>query len=148
MEDPKIRPAISADMAEWLRMRLALWPDNSADELSAEMATILGNPVTPVFVADRGNGKLGGFIETGMRSYAEACHTSPVGYIEGWYVDPDLRRQGVGRRLVRAAEDWARSQGLQEMASDTWLDNDISYCSHLALGYQESERLIHFRKTL
>jgi aminoglycoside 6'-N-acetyltransferase I len=148
MQKPSIRPATSADKGEWLRMRLALWPDDTAEQLDAEISTMLENSETAVFVAERGDGRLGGFIEAGTRPYAERCLTSPVGYIEGWYVDPDLRRQGVGGLLVRSAEDWARAHGLREMASDTWLDNEISYHSHLALGYQESERLIHFRKNL
>ena len=46
-----------------------------------------------------------------MRSYGEGCETSPVGYIEGWYVDPDLRQKGLGGLLFQAAEDWARSEG-------------------------------------
>jgi aminoglycoside 6'-N-acetyltransferase I len=148
MENTRIRPATCADKGEWLRMRLALWPDDTDEQLDAEMAKLLDDPETAVFVAERRDGRLGGFIEAGTRPYAEHCHTSPVGYIEGWYVDTDLRRQGVGSLLVRAAEDWARARGLREMASDTWLDNEISFHSHLALGYQESERLIHFRKTL
>ena len=49
---------------------------------------------------------------------------------------------------VKAAEDWARSQGLKEMGSDTWLENERSIRAHLALGYSEVERLIHFAKTL
>jgi aminoglycoside 6'-N-acetyltransferase I len=71
-----------------------------------------------------------------------------VGYIEGWYVAPDLRGMGIGRRLVQAAEDWARSNGCREMASDCTLDNDLSLRAHLALGYEETERLVHFRKVL
>jgi len=101
-----------------------------------------------VFVAVRPEGGLGGFLEASLRTYAEGCDSSPVGYIEGWYVDPDLRRQGVGRALLRAAEAWARAQGCQEMASDCRLDNEASWRAHLALGYEEAERLIHFRKRL
>ena len=77
-----------------------------------------------------------------------AATRSPVGYIEGWFVDEDLRQLGVGRALVEAAEDWARALGLREMASDTFISNDVSLKAHLALGYEEKERLIHFAKVL
>ena len=142
-----IRPVEERDFDEWLRMRLTLWPDQSADDLRAEMATLRADESTATFVADRGDGTLGGFVEAGQRKYAEDCDTSPVGYIEGWYVDADLRGQGIGRALVRAAEQWAIAQGFTEMGSDTWIDNEVSYRAHLAIGYEEAERLIHFRKT-
>lgn len=129
-------------------MRLALWTDGEREDLLEEMDAALANPLTPVFVVERADGKLGAFLEAGTRAFADGCWSRPVGYIEGWYVDEDLRRQGVGAMLVRAAEDWARSQGLKEMASDTWLDNDESIAAHLALGYEEAERLVHFSKDL
>lgn len=142
-----IRRAGPADKAEWLRMRLALWPDEDVDSLR-ELDAMLADPLSPVFLAIRADGRLGGFIEAGMRNYADGCDTGPVGYIEGWYIDPDLRRQGVGAALVQAAEDWARNQGLSEMGSDTWQDNEVSIRAHLKLGYEEKERLVHFGKRL
>ena len=63
-------------------------------------------------------------------------------------MDPDLGQQGAGAALVQAAEDWARSQGLSEMGSDTWQDNEANIQAHLRLGYQEKERLVHFGKRL
>jgi len=144
----EIRRATPDDMPEWLRMRLLLWPDVEAPELLVEMERILADPLSPVFVLQRPGGGLGGFLEASTRKYADGCVTAPVGYIEGWFVDEDLRGQGWGHQLVRTAEDWARSQGLKEMASDTWLDNDVSIRAHLAMGYEEVERLIHFAKTL
>lgn len=143
-----IRLATSADKPEWARMRLTLWPDENVGMSSEDMDTILADPMTPTFLAIRLDGKLGGFLEAGTRKYADGCDTGPVGYIEGWYVDPDLRNQGVGAALVQAAEDWARSLGLTEMGSDTWLDNEASIQAHLKLGYQEKERLVHFGKRL
>ncbi len=143
-----IRPVEERDFDEWLRMRLTLWPDQPADDLRAEMATLCADESTATYVADRGGGALGGFVEAGQRKYAEDCDTSPVGYIEGWYVDADLRGQGIGRALVQAAEQWAIAHGFSEMGSDTWIDNEASYRAHLALGYTEAERLIHFRKQL
>ena len=40
------------------------------------------------------------------------------------------------------------SSGLHEMASDADITNEPSLKAHLALGYHETERLIHFAKTL
>jgi aminoglycoside 6'-N-acetyltransferase I len=71
-----------------------------------------------------------------------------VGYIEGWWVDADLRRTGVGTRLVTVAEAWACSRCLTEMASDTLIDKELSQFSHRALGYQEYERHVCFRKKM
>jgi aminoglycoside 6'-N-acetyltransferase I len=100
------------------------------------------------FVAERTEGGLCGFIEVSLRDYAEGCTTSPVAYIEGWYVDAESRRRALGTRLVQAAEAWARSQGLKEIASDTQLDNTVSIQAHKVLGYEEVERLVCFRKAL
>lgn len=143
-----IRKVQPEDKTEWLRMRLALWPDQIAEKARVEMEGYFADPLTPVFVAVREDGKLGGFLEGGLRKYADGCNSSPVGYIEGWYVDEDLRNQGVGGNLVRAMEEWSRAQNCTEIASDTWLDNETSIQAHLALGYEESERLVHFRKSL
>ncbi len=143
-----IRLVTPEDQPEWLRMRHDLWPDVEPDELLREMQRIIADPQTPVFVMERPDGRLGGFIETGTRKYADGCETSPVGYIEGWLVDEDLRGKGLGKALVKTAEDWVRGQGLHEMASDTWLENEVSIAAHLKMGYEEVERLVHFVKIL
>lgn len=141
-----IRRAVASDNPEWLRMRQVLWPDEIEHLNFREMNAILADPMMPVFVAVRPDGKLGGFLEAGTRKYAEGGDTSPVGYIEGWFVDPDLREHGVGRALVEAAEAWAHENGLSEMGSDTWLNNKVSIKAHKKLGYSEVERLVHFLK--
>jgi aminoglycoside 6'-N-acetyltransferase I len=137
------------DLKEWLRMRMALWPDCPADKHQREMGDIRANlSDTPVFVAVRDEGGLSGFLEASLRSQADGCEHSPVGYIEGWYTDPDVRQTGVGAVLMQMAEAWAALRGCQEMASDCLIDNRLSYSAHLALGFQEAERLVHFRKSL
>jgi aminoglycoside 6'-N-acetyltransferase I len=148
MKNITIRRAIDTDKPEWLRMRLLLWPLGTAEGFSEDMDGLLADPRTPVFVAARPEGKLGGFLEAGMRKYAEGAESSPIGYIEGWFVDEDLRGQGLGKALVKVAEDWARAQGLTEMGSDTWLENEVSIQAHLKMRYEEAERLVHFIKKL
>jgi putative acetyltransferase len=151
-----LRPVHKADRAEWLRMRTLLWPDGR-DEHSKEVAAFLATgsfawseafAAMAVFVAVRPVGGLSGFLEASVRSYAEGCDPRPVGYVEGWYVDPDVRRQGVGKRLVAAAERWAVAQGCKEMASDAHLENAVSQEAHKAVGFEETDRLVHFRKAL
>jgi aminoglycoside 6'-N-acetyltransferase I len=145
----QIRPVEDQDIEEWLRMRMVQWPGDQPSRYQEEMQEMLANPQEFItFIAERPSGGLGAFLEASLRRYADGCDSSPVGYIEGWYVDPDLRRMGVGRRLVQAAEDWAVSRGCLEMGSDCELENQLSWGTHLALGYQEAERLIHFCKRL
>jgi aminoglycoside 6'-N-acetyltransferase I len=72
----------------------------------------------------------------------------PVGYIEGWYVSEDQRHRGIGRELLVKAEDWARSHGCVEMASDATIDNQLSQRVHEASGYEVVDRCVHYRKVL
>ncbi len=137
------------DHQEWLRLRLCLWPDCGAETQDAEMADILeAGADQAVFVAARPSGLLGGFVEASIHPHAIGCDTRPVGYVEGWFVDPDLRGTGVGRDLLAAAESWARNLGCREMASDTLFENEVGLRAHLACGYEETDRLIHFKKPI
>ena len=143
-----IRVARPGDRPEWLRMRRALWDDCPDDQQVKEMVENLSSDVDVVFVAERPGGGLCGFLEAATRSRANGCDSTPVGYIEGWYVDEDVRRLGVGRALVEAAEAWARSRGCRQMASDAEPWNTISHQAHGAIGYKEVSRLVLFTKDL
>jgi aminoglycoside 6'-N-acetyltransferase I len=144
----RVRPYTDADWPEWLRMSVGLFPDEPREELERGMRDTRGNPNAAVFIAVRDDGSACGFVEVGERAYAEGCVTSPVGYVEAWYVDPDMRRRGVGRALLAAAEDWARAAGYREIGSDALIDNVVSHQAHVRSGYAEVERLVVFRKAL
>lgn len=147
--DMEVRPIELRDKSDWLRMRSALWSDSSEDhEPETEEFFRQESPIPAVFVAGRPDGRLGGFLECGSRDYAEGYLTSPVGYIEGWWVDPDVRGQRVGALLISAAENWARSQGYTEIASDADLNNEVSQLALRALGYEETQRIVCCRKQL
>jgi aminoglycoside 6'-N-acetyltransferase I len=142
-----IRAATNSDLPELVRLFNALFPDNSEEE--HEITRYLAGKVSPgvILVAERAQG-LAGFVEVATRPYAEGCESSPVAYIEAWYVDADVRRAGVGRALVAAAEAWARAQNFTEIASDALTDNHVSIAAHRALGYEEVERIVCFRRSL
>ena len=62
----EIRPIEPPDLTEWLRMRLALWPDHTAEEHRAEMNEILLDTDQSIFVAVRPGGGLCGFLEASI----------------------------------------------------------------------------------
>lgn len=144
----RIRPIESRDWPDWRRMSEALLPDEPPEEYEPEMRSLLRRDDAAVFVAERLDGSVCGYVEVGSRAYADGCRTSPVGYIEAWYVDPDVRRSGYGRALLEAADAWARGRGYSEMASDALLDNTVSHEAHIRSGFSEVERVVQFRKSL
>jgi aminoglycoside 6'-N-acetyltransferase I len=146
-----VRPATAADRNGWVRLRVALWPDGSADEHGAEADRYLrGQSTNPlaVFVAEESGRGLVGFAEVSIRTYAEDCVTDRVGFLEGWFVEPAVRRRGVGRALVSATEDWARAQGCTEFASDAVADNELGAAAHRGLGFADAGLILCFRKDL
>jgi aminoglycoside 6'-N-acetyltransferase I len=101
-----------------------------------------------IFVLDRGNGRLGGYLAVSKRSWTEGTDAQPVAHVEAWFVDRDLRRQGFGTKLMRAAEHWASLMGLAELCSDVELRNQVSLAAHQRMGFEPTVQLQYFRKPL
>ena len=154
MPEPNVRLAREGDQAQLLTMQLAPFPGAGPDDLAPEIqAHVNGAPQTPMasdlYVYEHDDGNLGGFVEVALRSVAEGAHGhSPVGYLEAIYVHDDLWRQGVGSKLVAAAERWATDQGCQHLASDALLENVASQRFHEGAGFAEVERAVHYVKAL
>lgn len=146
----QIRSATTHDAPAWLAMRQALWPDDGAGhaaEIQEFFAGRMRMPLEVLLAVDDSGAPLG-FAELSIRPYAEECVTDRVAYLEGWYVVPNARRQGIGRALVAAAEQWALAQGCTEFGSDALVDNEVSAAAHRALGFVETVQIRCFRKPL
>jgi aminoglycoside 6'-N-acetyltransferase I len=149
-----VRRAEIGDREHLAKLRALLWPDGSVEEHGGELQSLLsarrsGTMPSDIFVSCDARGMLTGFLEVGLRSHADGCDPAqPVGFIEGWFVAEGWRQRGVGRALVRAAEEWARGHGCLEMASDTRVDNNASQRAHEALDFEVVDRCVHFRKKL
>lgn len=154
MPEIRIRLSQPSDHDQLVPLLVALWPSSAAEEHARELTAILQGkaPLTMpliILVAETSDGTLVGFLEVDLRSHADGCNPAqPVGYVEGWYVAENHRHQGIGKKLLAAAEDWARTHGCVEMASDTWIDNALSQRVHEALGYEVVDRCVHYRKAL
>jgi len=150
----KLRPALrtyrpTTDRKELIRLRAALWPDCRAAMHRHELRPFAQRSRRRgILVLDRGNGRLGGFIELSVRPRVDGSMADRLGYVEGWYVDPDLRAAGWGRRMMRAAEAWTAARGLTELGSDAELAQAGAVRAHRACGFRETYRLVLFLKKL
>src|SRR5689334_18979345 len=108
-------------------MRSALWPDEDPSALVQEIDQLRSDANQVAFVAERPNGTLCGMVEASIRPFANGVDEQPCAFVEGWWVDDDVRRQGIGRALIAAVEDWARQHGFHELGSDALLENTLSH---------------------
>lgn len=145
----RIRPVRRADDESWAALRHALWPNVSATvlHLDIERWWWTGDRDTHCLVAEV-NRRLVGFIELSIRANAEGCETDRVAYVEGWYVAPDMRRRGIGRALMAAAEVWSGARGCKELGSDSDVTNAVGQGAHRAFGFAEVATLVCFRKAI
>ena len=145
-----IKPCTSPLQPGWLELRQALWPHDDAAVHLEEMSRFCAEPHRyGQFIAIAEDGSAQGFIEVALRTdYVNGTDSSPVAFLEGIYVAPHARGEGAARVLVQAAERWARARGCVEFASDASVDNESSHAMHRALGFEETERVVFFRKKL
>lgn len=146
-----IRLLEPADTGAWAPMRARLWPRAGVELQREAEAFAQGTPlpfITAVFIAEDESHEAIGFLELALRSFSDGCGSMPVPHVEGWYVEGSARGKGVGKALMRSAEDWSKSRGFNELASDTEIHNEASLRAHEACGFTEVERLIKLRKPL
>lgn len=130
------------------KMASKVWDNDSIDELTNEFIDIADDPNSVCFIKYIDN-KPVAFANASLRyDYVEGTETSPVGYLEGIYVKERFRKQNFAKELVKACENWAEDLGCKEFASDCELGNDISLAFHLAVGFEEANRIICFKKDL
>lgn len=147
-----VRPAERRDSTAWLEMRQALWPEGSEAEHGEEIERYFRDefPREPwvTLVAEGTDNRILGFAEASIRPYAEGCRGPRVAYLEGWFVLPEVRRQGIGRALIDATEAWGRAQGCSELASDAHPGNAGSVAAHGALGFEDVGLVRCFKKDI
>ncbi|HEL5053692.1 aminoglycoside 6'-N-acetyltransferase [Stenotrophomonas sp. TWI143] len=142
-----IRQATPADAAAWSQLRVGLWPD--ADDPLEELAQSLADPEGAVFLACAADGEAVGFAEVRLRhDYVNGTGSSPVGFLEGWYVTPQWQGRAVGRALLAEVQAWTRDAGCSELASDSRLEDVEAHAAHRACGFVETERVVYFRMPL
>jgi aminoglycoside 6'-N-acetyltransferase I len=143
-----VRRCEAADIAEWARSRHALWPDTPIEAHATEIAEALPDKILRGWLAFGAGGEAVGFAEVSIRRYANGCSRTPVPFLEGIWVAPGHRRQGIGRLLTEAVSADCAAEGFVELCSDADIANLASHHAHRNWGFEEAERVVYFRKSL
>lgn len=143
-----IRKATIEDALCVARLALKMWEDNTVEGLTKDLAEIIATPESAVFLLYDGD-KAIGFAQCQLRhDYVEGTDSSPVGYLEGIFVEEVYRKRGYAKELLACCEAWAKRMGCTEFASDCELENTGSLAFHLSMGFEEANRVICFTKRL
>lgn len=143
-----VRKMRQTDTAVWATMRVKLWDRLSLEEHTGDIERMLGSNKRFGYVALLGDQQPVGFAEICIREYANGCTDQPVPFLEGVWVDPKHRRQGVGSALIaRIGEDLV-ADGFHEICSDAEIRNRRSHQAHSNWGFHETARVVYFRKRL
>ncbi|MCH4887111.1 GNAT family N-acetyltransferase [Acidaminobacter sp. JC074] len=127
---------------------LKLWPDNVYEDLKSEFRDSIVSDDEDMFLYEDADEYIG-FIQLSIRNhYVEGCESSPVAYLEGIFVEEGNRRSGIAQDMVIFAEKWGKDRGCVELASDCELENTLSIDFHKAIGFEEVNRLVCFKKNI
>lgn len=146
-----IRIATQLDLQSWVALRARLWSDTSLDQHRSEAREMLAkSPAGGIVFLDVGDrGGLRAFAEAALRhDHVNGCETSPVAFLEGIFVCPNFQGSGIGRDLLSSVQSWARERGCSELASDAHIANVASQAFHRASGFEETDRVVYYRKLL
>lgn len=129
-------------------LAVLMWTSYTIEALTKEFLSVVNSDNSAVYLLSIEN-NIVGFAQCGLRhDYVEGTSSSPVGYLEGIFVEEKYRKQGYAKQLLNCCEQWAKDKGCTEFASDCELDNEISQQFHMNLGFKEANRIICFKKKL
>ena len=143
-----IKQAKSDDAMTLAGLAIKLWKGQSIIEMSYMFENLISGDNAVCFL-QYVDGEAIGFAQRQLRhEYVEGTDSSPVGYLEGIFVEDAYRRHGYAKALLRECEAWAKEKHCTEFASDCELENDDSLRFHTAMGFEEANRIICFRKDI
>ncbi|MBC7286745.1 MAG: GNAT family N-acetyltransferase [Armatimonadetes bacterium] len=106
--------------------------DRFLRDYANELRAAARNPYEKLYVLDDG-GRVCGFLWLEVR----ATMVDPVvGYVKNIYVAPELRGQGYGRLLLKAADEWFKLMGCRKATLDVSVCNERALKVYEAAGYK------------
>ena len=143
-----IKTAVKSDAKVLAALAIQLWTDNTVPDLEKEFEKLIQSDNAVCFLKYVDDTAVG-FAQCQIRTdYVEGTETSPVGYLEGIFIVETYRHNGYAKELLNACEKWAKDKKCSEFASDCELNNLDSFRFHMAIGFEEANRIICFKKNI
>ena len=143
-----VKAAGMEDLDAVAHLAVLLWPEHTFDALKNEMQALIRSKHAVIALYVFQNSAVG-FAQCQLRhDYVEGTSSSPVGYLEGIFVDASHHGRGIAKELMQYCEEWARGHGCMEFGSDCEIENTQSLQFHLKAGFTEANRIICFSKKL
>lgn len=143
-----IKSAVKSEARILAELAIQMWKDNTVLDLEKNFEELIENDKAVFFIKYVDNTAIG-FAQCQIRSdYVEGTKTSPVGYLEGIFIVEAYRHSGYAKELLRECEKWAKDKNCSEFASDCEWDNIDSLQFHMAMGFEEANRIICFKKNI
>jgi ribosomal protein S18 acetylase RimI-like enzyme len=129
-----VSPITDADVPHvvglWQRCGLTRpWNDPSSD-----IAFARRGPSSTILIGRTGDA---------IAATAMVGHDGHRGWVYYVAVDPVAQKQGLGRAIMAAAEDWLRQQGIAKVMLMVRPDNRQVQAFYETLGYDEQKRVIY-----
>ena len=126
---PIIDAEVDATIALWQRCDLTRpWNDAAGD-----IARACGKNNSEVLV---------GHLDDVVTATVMVGHDGHRGWVYYVAVDPDKRRGGYGRTMMRAAEVWLRQGGIEKIMVMMRPENDSVRDFYRVAGYEEQPRVV------
>lgn len=88
-----------------------LWPHDNEEDLRILYERLLSATENGAVFLAFDDKRAVGFAQCQLRwDYVEGAESSPVGYLEGIWVEPAFRGQGVAGRLLQKCQEWAKEK--------------------------------------
>ena len=143
-----IKRAKTKDARVLAELAIQMWSNHTLEELESDFKENISKEGSVCFIKFDEETPIG-FAQCQLRhDYVEGTHSSPVGYLEGIFIVPKYRHKGYAKELLQKCELWAKAKGCSEFASDCELDNTDSFNFHMAMKFEEANRIICLKKEL
>jgi predicted N-acetyltransferase YhbS len=139
-----IRPARIDDAVDIARLATELGYPSSEVEIRTRIERLLHSDTYFLVVAER-ESTIVGWIAAERRLLLESGERADI---SGLIVTEPARRSGTGQALVRAAEEWARRQGLNRMVVRSSVSRLESHPFYERLGYVRAKTQHAYTKRL
>ncbi len=132
----QIRQADLSDVESIVSLALQLGYPTTSEAMKSRLERLRENVDHVILVAELTSHEVVGWVHVSSRvSFLD----EPIAEIGGLVVDQNHRRRGIGRKLIQAAERWARSKGYSKVVVRSNVVRPEAHEFYPSVGYQLSK---------